>query len=95
MQFKQTSLYECELSMRHLLCQDVIFNRITCVAFNNRQRQSCNYIDQQMNKKKFMTMKRSSGREDYVSKRQDSDLWIKLPNEDTEICRDKILIITN
>ena len=38
-----------------------------------------------MKQKKIMIMKRPLGRDDYVSKGQDSDLLVKMPNEDTEI----------
>ena len=51
MQFKQTSLHECEWSLRHLLCQDMIFLRTTGVNYAARQRQTPNYIDQQMKQK--------------------------------------------
>ena len=84
-QFKLPSLQEYELLIRHLSCQDVIFHRITGVTYSNRQRQSPIYIDQQMNKKKFVTMIRPSGRDDYVTERQDGDLLVKMATEDTEL----------
>ena len=57
MQFKQTSLHECEWSTRHFLCQDVIFHRIAGVNYSAGQRQTRKYMDQQMEQKKSMTMK--------------------------------------
>ena len=83
-QFKQTSLHECEWSMRHLLCQDVIFHRIKSVKYSDRQRQTSNHRDQQMKQKKSMIMKIPKGRDEHISNRQDSDLWVKVLNEDTE-----------
>ena len=85
MQFKQISLSECEWSMRHLLCQDVIFHRITGVNYSVIQRQTSDYIDQQIKQSKYMTMNISQGRDKHVPNRQDSDLQVKVPNEDTEI----------
>ena len=81
---KQTSLHECEWSMRYLLCQDVIFHRIICVNDCERQRETPNYIPQQMKQKKAMTMKRPQGRDEHVSNRQYSTLWVEVQNEDTE-----------
>ena len=62
----------------------MIFHRIIGVMYSDRQRQSSCYIDPQMKQRKFLTMKRPQDRNDYVSNRQDSDLWIKILNEDTE-----------
>ena len=38
-QFKQMSLHEYGWSMRHFLCQDMIFHRITGVNYSDRKRQ--------------------------------------------------------
>ena len=37
-----------------------------------------------MKQKKIMAMKRPQDRDEFVSNRQDSDLWVKMPLEDTE-----------
>ena len=50
-QFKQVSLHECKLSMRHLLRKDVIFHRITGTTSSKTQRQPLNDIDRQMKQK--------------------------------------------
>ena len=61
----------------------MIFHRIRGVNYSVRQ--SPNYIDQQMKQRNSMAMKISRGRGKHVSKRQDSDLWVKVSNENTGI----------
>ena len=63
MQFKQISFHECELYMRHLLCQDMIFKRIKGANGSDRQGQSLNYVDRQMKLQKFVTMKKFQERD--------------------------------
>ena len=38
-QFQQISIHECELTMRHVLCQDVIFQELQI------QNQQVGYVD--------------------------------------------------
>ena len=84
-QFQQISIYKCELNMRHLLCQDVIFHRITGSTCWEIQRQPLSYVDKQVEQKKSVTMKKFQERDNLVPNRQDNDLWLKMPYPGTKI----------
>ena len=70
--------------MKHLLCQDVIFHRITGTTYSGIQRQPLSYVDRQMEQKKSVTMKKTQERDNFVPNRQDNNLWIKEASPDTE-----------
>ena len=77
--------------MRHLLCQDVIFHRISCTIYSEIQRQALSYGHGQMEQNKFVTMKNLQERDNLIPNRNDNDLFVKMPSPDTEI-RGKILM---
>ena len=73
--FQQFDIQECELTTRHLLCQNAIFQ----YTGSDIQRRPLSYVDEQM------TMKKLQRIDKLVLIRQKTHLWVKRSSPDTEI----------
>ena len=67
------------------MCQDVSFHQVTGINYSVRCRQSPDYTDKPTKQRKSMPMKIPQGRDEHISNRQDNNLWVKVPDDNTEI----------
>ena len=71
--------------MRHLICQNIIFHRTTSTTCSDIQRQLLTYVDEKNRTEEICDLQKLQGKDNFVSNRQDNDLWIKMLSPDTEI----------